>query len=314
MKQIILTVGLPASGKTTWATQFVQRRNNYGGAVKWINTNRDDIRRMLQGVNKHDRHLEDVVTGLQVAAAEQFLKMPHSEGVVVSDTNLNPKVRDRWKRHASNLGAEYSENRTFTFHSPDICIANDTNREHKVGEQVIRRMFENFRSEFPETFTTPPQTYQHIPPSVEVRRYINDPSLRSVFIFDIDGTLANMNGHRTAYEYHKCDQDVPYDDVLMMAHILHFAGYDLIFVSGREGTAECRQKTSEWLHKHQLYGRLLMRPEGDMRKDSVVKREILFNEIAPFYNVLGAFDDRSQVVDMWRDIGVRCYDVAGHKF
>jgi hypothetical protein len=42
-----------------------------------------------------------------------------------------------------------------------------------------------------------------------------------------------------------------------------------------------------------------MRAEGDDRKDWIVKKEF-YDEISKDYNVLGVFDDRDQVVAMWR--------------
>ena len=57
-----------------------------------------------------------------------------------------------------------------------------------------------------------------------------------------------------------------------------------------------------------------MRKAGDNRVDYVIKYEIFDQHIRNKYNVLGVFDDRSQVINMWRSINIRCYDVAGNDF
>ena len=50
-----------------------------------------------------------------------------------------------------------------------------------------------------------------------------------------------------------------------------------------------------------------MRKNGDSRRDSIVKEEIFWNDIEPKYNVLAVFDDRDQVVKMWRELGIKCF-------
>lgn len=48
-----------------------------------------------------------------------------------------------------------------------------------------------------------------------------------------------------------------------------------------------------------------MREAKDQRKDSIVKSEIFWRDIAPFYNVECVIDDRPQVVRMWLDLGLK---------
>lgn len=57
-----------------------------------------------------------------------------------------------------------------------------------------------------------------------------------------------------------------------------------------------------------------MRPEGDIRKDSIVKREIFENYIRDYYNIQFVLDDRNQVVEMWRSLGLKCLQVAEGDF
>jgi hypothetical protein len=44
---------------------------------------------------------------------------------------------------------------------------------------------------------------------------------------------------------------------------------------------------------------LLMRPQGDMRKDTLVKKEIYHKYIEGRYNIDYVIDDRDQVIRMW---------------
>ena len=59
---------------------------------------------------------------------------------------------------------------------------------------------------------------------------------------------------------------------------------------------------------------LHMRRAGDARKDSVVKRELFDAHVRDRYNVRRVYDDRNQVVDMWRSLGLACLAVAEGNF
>lgn len=145
--------------------------------------------------------------------------------------------------------------------------------------------------------------------------YIPDRSLPQAFICDIDGTIADHEGLRGHFDYTKVSQDRP------ICHIIHVVqalfnngGWIPLFVSGREEYS--REDTKEWILRHLGFkaNYLFMRPDKDYRKDYLVKNEIFFRDIAPDYWVEFAIDDRKQVVDMWRSIGLPCLHVAEGNF
>jgi hypothetical protein len=68
-----------------------------------------------------------------------------------------------------------------------------------------------------------------------------------------------------------------------------------------------RKITQEWLQKHdQYYDLLLMRKDRDYRQDAVIKEEIYRLHIESKFDVIFCVDDRKQVVDMWRKLGLVC--------
>jgi len=145
---------------------------------------------------------------------------------------------------------------------------------------------------------------------------------KGAFIFDIDGTLTNPS-HRLHFVTQKpknwrafeaaCEQDAPHLDVIEIAQELHHAGYGLIYCSGR--TESVRDVTLRWLSVHSVpTGPLYMRRNGDFRKDYIVKRELYETHIQGRVKVLGVFDDRNQVVSIWRELGLRCYQVQPGDF
>ena len=57
-----------------------------------------------------------------------------------------------------------------------------------------------------------------------------------------------------------------------------------------------------------------MRKAGDQRSDAIVKREIYEQQIRGKFNVHCVFDDRQSVVDLWRSLGLSCFQVADGDF
>lgn len=155
--------------------------------------------------------------------------------------------------------------------------------------------------------------------------------MTDIVIFDIDGTLTNIE-HRLCYikdprepnstagwrpdwdAFHAaCVDDAPIPEIVAVARALHEAGHVLFAVSGRMDTVRCQ--TRAWLETQRIFfDALYMRIEGDYRPDYEVKREFLWAIRAAGCNPILAFDDRQQVVDMWRSEGVRCCQVAPGNF
>lgn len=137
-------------------------------------------------------------------------------------------------------------------------------------------------------------------------------------IFDIDGTVAirdNGPDGRDPYDMTRVGEDRPNRNVLALARALcdTTPGNDvtIIYVSGRDETASFQ--TGMWLQEH--YGPeffLFMRREHDNRPDTEVKGEIL-DRILEHFTVIGVFDDRNCVVDMWRERGLTCYQVCSRE-
>ena len=96
-------------------------------------------------------------------------------------------------------------------------------------------------------------------------------------------------------------------DVKALLDVYRDGGYKIIIFTGRDGAA--KEHTEKWLDNHLIkYDHFDIRPTGDMRKDYIVKKE-MFDKIKDEYAITGVFDDRDQVVRLWRGMGIRCYQV-----
>ena len=192
----------------------------------------------------------------------------------------------------------------------DIAIQRDDVRVRKVGKDVIEKMYRNYLALL--------DSFDFAPINPIPNRYVApkfDPNKKPCIIVDIDGTLAHTSGKRSPYDYSKVEVD-DLDWVLnrlLLQIESGFLKYQIVILSGREDS--CREATANWLDKHRInFDKLLMRKTGDGRKDSIIKEEIFWESIEPNYNVLCVFDDRDQVVKMWRNLGIKCLQVEYGNF
>jgi predicted kinase len=280
MKKVLLYRGLPASGKSTAARKMLEE--NPG---KYKRINKDDLRAMLD--NSHfSRGNEKFVLKVRDMLIVQALA--DGKHVIIDDTNIHPKHAQR----ISELVKGQAEVEVIDFMHVDVetCIARDLARPNSVGERVIRRMWKEYLD-----FTQP--------------KLVQNPALPRAIICDLDGTLALLNG-RSPYDATHCDQDLLNVPVADIVQRFQATGHAIIFLSGRED--KFREPTVRFLHTHlgeSFPYQLIMRSTGDMRKDSVIKQELLEREILPHHFVDFVLDDRNQVVDMWRGLGLTCLQV-----
>lgn len=287
MKELIMTKGLPASGKSTWAKETMKVFPNVYKRV-----NKDDLRAMLDDGNWTPRN-EKLILKVRDTLIRQALDNGFS--VIVDDTNLAPKHEVALKEIAREKKIRF-QIEDFTNVPVQECIRRDLIREASVGAKVIRDMYNKYLAA----------------PS-EVKTIEWNPDLPNCWIFDIDGTLA-LKGDRSPYDWKRVGEDKINRPVAYIQILLSDMSEHTMFIfSGRDSV--CRPETIKWLRKNRIhFDQLFMRAENDSRKDSIVKQELYEKHIKDKYNVLGIFDDRNQVVEMWRSLGLTCFQVADGNF
>lgn len=286
MKKIIMMKGLPASGKTTLAKKLVDSSN---GRLKRIS--KDDLRAMLDN-GKHSRESEKLVVIVRDMLAELFLES--GRGVIIDDTNLNPVHEIALKNLAVECKVPFFTVDMTESITPEECIKRDLGRSNSVGSKVIMDMYKKY-----------------IKNPAEVQVY-NKSNFEAI-ICDIDGTLAKITD-RSPYDTAKCDRDIVNRNVADVVRTYYkHKGRTVILVSGRE--EKFRDLTVKWLSQNGIfYDQLYMRPTDDFRPDTEVKKEIFDRHIRNKYNVMFVLDDRDRVVNMWRDLGLTCLQVAEGDF
>lgn len=317
MSRLLLTRGLPASGKTTFAKAWVAE-----DPAHRIRANRDDLRLMLYGKPYGlTGEQEKAVTLAQHAMVSNALHMGFD--VVVDDTNLNARFLKQWLLLAKTESAEIEWHDEFLDVDYQTCVLRDATRNAKVGKDVIisfwSRYLKNGKPRRPTLDSNEPDLSGFKP-------YHGTPGKPKAFLVDIDGTIAS-NGpdrdhpNRGYFDWHRVGEDSPVKVIIEIVH--HFVDVGLlpIFVSGRDGV--CRPETIQWVGQH-VYGvadrhadtfELFMRPAGDNRKDSIIKLEIFDRYIRDNYDVQFALDDRNQVVKAYREVlGLTVLQVADGGF
>jgi hypothetical protein len=149
---------------------------------------------------------------------------------------------------------------------------------------------------------------------------------RYCYIFDIDGTLANIDHRLHFIQQEPADwnaffdaaiDDKPITELITVARALAFDGYTIVYNTGRP--ERTRKNTEDWLeYNHAPEGGIFMRADKDYREDTIVKSENLDRILSVIDPNLshygGVFEDRQQVVDMYRARGLRVFQVAPGNF
>lgn len=142
---------------------------------------------------------------------------------------------------------------------------------------------------------------------------------KKIIVFDLDGTLANIEhrlhfiqGEKKDWDafYAACINDKPIWPVIdanwaLVAANQIFRG-EIVILTGRSRAVE--HETQEWLEYFSIdYDELVMRSPKDYRPDHEFKRQWA----EPYkHRIHSVYEDRSRVVQMWRELGVTCFQVA----
>lgn len=331
MRTIFILRGMPGCGKSTFAAELIRKEPG-----RFVRVNRDDLRSMFigPGNNPHqrDNDKEDFVKNMQNEHVRQAVRSGYD--VILDNTHLVPMTVKKLHQLAASIGDVKVIEKCFNM-SVQECIERDAKRTGfaHVGEKVIKDMARaagldrNRKLEDKETYYAPRWAPGGDGAGV-VSGYDPNSPLPKAVICDLDGTLSLLNG-RSPYDALNCDKDLPNLPVIECVKAMHEQGYAILFTSGRED--KYAEPTRQFIAQHVQIERnvrpstvgsiectpfmetityeLLMRQSGDQRKDSIVKREIFDEKIRPRYNVVFTLDDRNQVVDEWREMGLACFQV-----
>lgn len=296
--KLLILVGAPGSGKSTFAKYLLRTENN------WVRVNRDDFRMMQFGDTLMDTYYEERISIMVQTCTIELLKK--KTNVVIDATNCGLRTLEDMVQTYTAYADIYFK----VFDLPvNELVERCDKRNAEIGKFISKRVIEKHVNQL--QMTKEKFDFQPIMKSVSEATVIytpQDENLPKAIICDLDGTLSLLNG-RDPYDASSCDNDLLNIPVANTLKIAKNQGYKIILLSGREDIY--REPTERFLQKYAIgYDTLIMRNANDFRKDSIIKKEIFQREIQGKFFVEFLLDDRNQVVDMWRkELGLPCFQV-----
>lgn len=304
MPKLTILRGISGSGKSTWARQ-------QNATI----VSRDAIRDMLfelhkaddQAYHKQDKNIlsacESSVTVVQNSTIAGLLRDGHD--VIVDNTNIEWAFVKALAKIGYRYGAEVEVK---VFDIPlDTAVMRDLNRKamggRSVGSAVISKQHQRLKSNKSMT----------LDPVQVAKPYFGTPGKPKAFMFDLDGTTYHMNDKRGPYA-ENVDVDDPDELIQEIINAISIVtGWIPIAMSGRKEVT--RVLTEQCLDRDGvMYDHLFMRADGDNRSDNLVKIDLFDENVRDNFDVQFVFDDRDQVVEAWRRMGLKCLQVASGDF
>lgn len=289
MLKCILTVGIPASSKSTWAKKEVSK-----DPLSWVRINNDELRQMCNS-SVYSSEYEKIITDLRNYLIRDGLKK--GKNIIIDNLNLNKRHWETVCKIAKSANVDVEVFEKHFYVELEEAIERDSKREGsaKVGPQIITKWWkESGKTLF--KFYNPKKEIFIKNSEIKIwQPMIQDESLERVAVFDNDGTVCLM-GNRSPYDASECDiLDFPHKHVIECLKLYYNSGYKILFVSGRE--EKDRAPTERFYQKYfpEIKYELFMRPTSDSRADVLIKEEIFNTHIKDKYFVAGWFDDRLQV-------------------
>ena len=151
--------------------------------------------------------------------------------------------------------------------------------------------------------------------------------MKNTIIFDLDGTIALVDKRREVsklpdgkmnwdewFNPSNIKLDEPNEPVIKMAQLFAEDGFNIFIFSGRSD--KTIHTTRSWLtHNRVPFHKLVMRDSVTRHfvPDDILKKDMLDKHL-DIDDVFFVVDDRQKVVDMWRSLGLKVFQVDEGNF
>ena len=294
--QILILVGAPGSGKSTFSKYFIRTEEN------WMRLCRDDFRMMHFTHSNLSSREEGLITDMMDASIEALLRKRCN--VLIDATHCRAEYLNHYIGKFNHL----ADIRFKLFEVDSKELIDRCDKRHKeTGKYIPLNVHKKYLKELEDlkkTFDFSPRLLV----DKKETKIEQDSNLPKAIICDLDGTLALMD-NRNPFDATHSDKDELNEPVANTLKAFAKEEYQILLVSGRED--RFREPTMRFLETHAIpYHQLWMRQSKDFRKDAIIKKEIFDAEIKGKYYVDFVLDDRNQVVEMWRKkLKLACFQV-----
>lgn len=291
MKQLIVLVGCPGSGKSVHAKTLP------GTYINQDSQGRDHFRLFMEAISRGD------------------------ENIVLDRMNFDHVQRDRYTIPARAVG--YSVIIRVFVVPRKVCYDRVVAR---IGNHETINSTASASSAINLFFAKYEKPQGHEADAIEFVEYgggVGEDKPKAI-ICDLDGTLCTIT-HRLHFvtrgkgvkkDWQSFFKGLGNDTVNepVAEVVRRFSGdHEILYCSGRG--EESREATEAWLKANNLwFGHLFMRSANDFRPDDLVKEILLDHDILPQFDPVIVFDDRNSVVKMWRSRGFTVAQVADGDF
>lgn len=328
--QLIVTHGLPASGKNSWADylvaqhpkQFVKlRRHIYDdhgqNATRQRSKKhersisrammRDALEHVLQGKtviiadNNLDRkvlnHIGQAAFQHDVSIGQKYFDIPVQECIQRNEQRDELARRGMTAQHIEHLAAQHygrdGRIKEYTFSKAGVM---EYDRAGSHGEQLIAEFMTEQQAQYP----------------------IRSTKLAN---FDMDGTLVDTRmlsdrymspGKRNFHLFHS-EADIAPANASVVADAMkaHEEGYTVSVTTARSD--KYAKETIHWLRENKIPVAILKhRRSTDMRPDYEVKADMIEDLRYAGYDIVHSWDDNPQAVEAFRRAGIRVSVVPFH--
>lgn len=310
MLEIICTKGIPCSGKTTWAKDFLTNNQDF------VCINRNTLMVMLNNRTIKEDELTSKLRDNFIREALLFNK-----SVIVDECNVTSTTFKSVCRVVEQLNIDCTVKEKMFYVDLGEAIKRDQlrDKEEHLGANIVKSYWESSKGANMLHYKANELTF------IKEKEDLFDPNKKSALpkaiLCDIDGTIALFNSSkdvepryasthtRAAHLLTTSEKDSPNMFLIDLLHMYHDNGYKIIFSVGRQESS--RETTENFLNKHLTFTDwdLHMRAQKDFRRDFVLKREVYCEKIKNKYNVCVVFEDKQSVVESYRRLGLSVYQV-----
>lgn len=294
-RRLTVLQGLPASGKSS-AARKAQAATP--GRVAVINN--DGLSEQLTGVSYADniKRMAKLLSRVRRTMIVEALKTPEITLIIIDNTNLNSDLLEEYKRLAEAFGVEFVVEDSFLSVPVDECIRRDSLRVHPVGEEVILRM------------SKAAKTRGRVPGFMP--GYVSAESkqeLPKAIIIDLDPVLRWLR-NATVQDWANIYRRKLPSPAIELVKVFKEAGMHVIGVTSL--SEQYAPEANVWVNLHVIPGmQLHMHSLSDSNRSMMSKHSAYYNDIKPFYDVVGVIGEKEEVVHVWKNIaGLPTYQIS----